>query len=142
MPYMPQGMPLPDTKDPSIKGFWEHTKKHELVVQRCAKCGTFRHTPTLVCYNCQSFDYEWYKVSGKGRVYSYTIVHHPAHPVLKGKVPYNIVLVELPDAGGVRVVGNLIDGTPNEEIHIGMPVEVTWEDINEEVTLPQWKQAT
>lgn len=141
MAYMPEDIPKPDVNDQSITGYFEHAKKHELVIQKCSKCGTFRHTPMATCYNCQSFDYEWHKVSGKGTIYSYTIIHHPVHPALKERVPYNVVLVEIPDAGNVRVVGNLIDGTPNEDIKIGMPVEVTWEDIDDEITLPQWKRA-
>ena len=142
MPYMPEGSPLPDVEETVNKGYWEHAKKHELVIQRCTNCGTFRHTPLPVCYNCQSFDYEWHKVSGKGTVYSYTIVRHPPSPAYKERVPFNIVLVELADAGKVRIVGNLIDGTPNEDIYIGMPVKVTWEEINEKVTLPQWQRVT
>ena len=140
MSYMPEGMPLPDVNDLINQGYWEHAKKHELVIQRCTQCGTFRHWPAPVCYNCQSFDYEWHKVSGKGTVYSYTICPYPAHPSLKEKVPYNIVLVELPDAGNVRAIGNLVDGTPDEDIHIGMEVEVVFEDIDDETTLPQWKR--
>ncbi len=142
MPFMPKGMSLPDINDQFTKEYWEHAKKHELVIQKCNNCGTFRFTPAPICYHCQSFDFEWHKVSGKGTVYSYTIVHYPAHPALKEKVPYNIVLVEIPDAGNVRILGNLIDGTPDEEILIGMPVEVTFEKINDDVTLPQWKRAT
>lgn len=142
MPYMPEGMPLPATDEIDAKGFWEHCRKHELVVQRCTDCGTFRHPPAPVCYNCQSFDFEWHKVSGKGVVYSYMIVHHPPLPVLNDKVPYNVILVELPDADIVRITGNLIDGCPHDEIYIGMPVEVSWEDIDGVTTLPQWKRAT
>ncbi|MEE4354713.1 MAG: OB-fold domain-containing protein [Desulfatiglans sp.] len=140
MPYMPDGMPLPV---PTIdtKGFWDAAKRHELVIQRCLNCGTFRHTPIACCHVCQSFEYEWHRVSGKGIVYSYIICNHPVHPVLESRVPYNVVAVELPDAGNVRVSGNLLD-CPEQEIYIGMPVEVTWEDIDDEVTLPQWKKAT
>ena len=141
MPYMPEGMALPATDEVDTKEWWEHCKRHELVVQRCTDCGTFRHTPLPVCHNCQSFNYEWHKVSGRGVVYSYMICHYAATPVLKDRVPYNVILVELPDAGNVRMLGNLIDSTPDEEIYIGMPVEVTWEDVTDDVTLPQWKRA-
>ena len=141
MPYMPDEMPLPSTDDPFTQGFWEHTKKHELVVQKCNNCGTFRHSPTPVCYNCLSWDFEWHKVSGKGVVFSYIINHYPAMSILKERVPYNVLLVEIPDAGNIRMVGNLIDGTPNEDIHVGMEVEVTWEEVTDDVTLPQWKLA-
>ncbi|MDO8473687.1 MAG: OB-fold domain-containing protein [Dehalococcoidia bacterium] len=138
MPYMPAGMPIPDVKDPQYKDWWAFCKQHKLVIQRCAECGTFRHLPDILCYKCHSFKYEWHPVSGKGVVYSYIIPYHPAHPALKGRVPYNVVIVELSDAGNVRMVGNIVD-CPNEQVKVGMPVEVTWEDVNDSVTLPQWK---
>ena len=138
---MPEGMILPNTNETDTREWWQHCKRHELVIQRCTDCGTFRHSPLPVCYNCQSFDFEWHQVSGKGMVYSYIIVHSPAAGVLREKVPYNVVVVELPDAGDVRMIGNLLD-CPNEEIRIGMPVEIAWEDINDDVTLPQWQRAT
>ncbi|MBM2825659.1 MAG: OB-fold domain-containing protein [Dehalococcoidales bacterium] len=141
MPYMPDSMPIPNVEDWDTKEFWAHCKKHELVVQRCTDCGTFRHSPQAVCFNCQSWNYEWKKVSGKGVVFSYIICHYPAMAAVKTRVPYNVVLVELEDAGKQRMLGNLIDGTPNEDIHVGMPVEVTWEDIDDTLTLPQWKRS-
>ncbi len=141
MPYMPNGMPLPNVKEPQSKDWWVSCKKHKLVIQRCSECGTFRHPPDVLCYKCRSFKSEWHEVSGKGVVYSFVIPHHPVHSALKDRVPYNVVLVELPDAANIRMVGNLID-CPGNEIKIGMPVEVTWEDINENVTLPQWKKAS
>ncbi|MBI2848498.1 MAG: OB-fold domain-containing protein [Chloroflexi bacterium] len=142
MPYMPEGMPLPDTKDAFTKDWWAHCKNHELVVQRCSDCGTFRHPPMPICHNCLSWKYEWHKVSGKGVVYSYTVPHYAAMAILKARVPYNVVLVELADAGNIRMVGNLIDSTPHEDIHVGMPVEIAWEDVTDDLTLPQWKRAT
>ena len=139
MPYR-TGFPLPDTKDWNTREWWDHVKRHELVIQRCKACGAFRHTPVPICSQCRSFDYEWHPVRGKGVVYSYTIAYHPPSPAMKDLVPYNVVVVELPDAGNVRIVGNLLD-VPNEEIRVGLPVEVTFEDVNEEVTLPQWRRA-
>lgn len=142
MPYMPDAMPIPNVKDQWTAEWWAHCKKHELVVQKCSDCGTFRHGPAPLCHNCLSWNFEWQKVSGKGTVFTYTIAHYPAMAVLKEKVPYNIVIVELADAGNIRMCGNIIDGTPHEDIHCGMPVEVTWEDINDDVTLPNWKRAS
>lgn len=138
MPYMPQGMPLPKPSGDDAP-FWEATRKHELVIQRCSKCGTFRHLPAVACYNCQSFDHEWVRVSGKGVIFSYINIFHPVHPAVKERVPYNVVLVELPDAGNVRLIGNIVD-TPFEALYVGMPVEVFFEDIDEQTTLPQWKR--
>lgn len=141
--FFPEGMPLPAPQPDGLDaGFWEACKRHELVVQQCSKCGTMRHTPEWVCYKCLSPDYHWQPVSGKGTIYSHMNVVYPAHPALKDRVPFNVVLVELADAQGIRMVGNMID-TPYEEIHIGMPVEVCWEDHPEaDITLPFWRRAT
>ena len=140
MPFLPAGLPLPQ---PTVDDapFWEAARRHELVVKRCTKCGTFRHSPMPCCYNCQSFDHEWAKIKGNGIIFSYINVVHPVHPALKDRVPFNVVLVELPEAGDVRMVGNVLD-TPFEELYVGMPVEVTFEDIDAETTLPQWKRAS
>jgi uncharacterized OB-fold protein len=91
-----------------------------------------------VCHVCRSFEYEWSPVSGKGVVFTYIIAHHPPSPAYEDQVPYNVVLVELPDAGNVRMVGNLLD-CPPEKVRIGMAVEAVFEDINDEVTLVQWR---
>lgn len=139
-PYL-EGAPPPHTQDWDTREWWEYVKRHELVVQRCSDCGAFRHTPVPVCWKCRSFTYGWMPVSGRGVVYSWTIARHPAHPSVKDKVPYNIAIVELPDADHIRMVGNLVD-VPEDEIEIGMPVEVTFEDISDGVTLPQWRRVS
>ena len=140
MAYL-EGAPLPDVSDWNTKEWWDRVKGHELTVQRCTRCKTYRHTPAPVCYKCRSFEYEWAEVSGKGTVYSYTFAFHPSHPSVSAKLPYNIVVVELPDADGVRMVGNLLDAAEGE-ISIGMPVEVAFDDVTDDVTLPQWKRAS
>jgi len=140
--FMPQGVPLPGAEagTPDAE-FWEACRRHELVVQRCSDCDTFRHTPELICYECYSFNYRWEQVSGRGTVYSHMNVVHPVHPALMQVGPFNVVLVELSDAQGIRMIGNMVD-CAYEDIHIGMPVEVVFEDHdNEEVTLPLWKRA-
>ena len=139
MPYR-TGFPLPDTKDWNTREWWEQIKQHKLVIQKCTACGAFRHSPVPICNKCRSFEYEWAPVSGKGVVYSFTIAHHPPSPAMAELVPYNVVIVELSDADNVRMVGNLLD-VPIEKIAVGMPVEVTFEDINDDVTLPQWRAA-
>jgi uncharacterized OB-fold protein len=64
-------------------------------------------------------------------------VWHPVHPALKEACPYLIVLVELPDADHVRMVGNLL-GDPRQEMRIGTEVEAVFED-REHATLVQWR---
>ena len=78
---------------------------------------------------------------GKGRIYSYQRPHHPVHPALNGHGPYIAVLVELPHAGNVRMVGNLL-GDPRQEVRIGAPVEAVFEHhdgANPPFTLVQWR---
>ena len=137
MPYLPPELPriAPGRDDAP---WWDALRRHELVIQRCARCGTWRHPPGPVCAACRSSDARFERVSGRGRVFSYTIVHHPVHPALAGRVPYNVALVELPDAGGVRIVTNLLD-VPPAEVRVGCEVEVVFEDVDDELTLPRFR---
>jgi uncharacterized OB-fold protein len=119
--------------------FWDAVKRHELVVQRCNACQTFQWGPEWVCYNCHSFDLGWARVSGRGRIYSWERPWHPVHPALVGNGPYLVVLVELPDADNVRMVGNLL-GDPMQDVVIGSEVQAVFEDHPEKnVTLVQWE---
>ena len=139
MTYLPEGLPLPNTEEWDHKEWWEACQRRELVVQQCTNCGTYRHPPGPGCYHCQSFDFKWTPMSGRGTVYSYIIAHHPGHAALKDHGPYNVVLVELADTNTVRMLGNLID-VPNDQIKIGMHVHVTWEERGG-VVFPQWVKA-
>lgn len=132
---VPMLLPVPDHE--SIE-FWEGCKRHELLIRRCTNCKTFRYPPDPGCYNCGSLEGEWVNIRGQGVVYTYTIVTHPTHPATKDKVPYNVIVVELPEAGNIHMVSNLV-GCNNEDIYIGMPVEVVFEDVTDEVTLPKFK---
>ncbi|MGE0601044.1 MAG: Zn-ribbon domain-containing OB-fold protein [Dehalococcoidia bacterium] len=141
-PYLPSGLPMPA---PAVDGldreYWEATRRHELVVQRCNACKGFQWGPEWICYQCHSLDRGWQQVSGKGVVYSYERIWHPVHPALKDACPYLVVLVELPEAGNVRMVGNLL-GDPMQDVPIGAPVEAVFEDHDaENVTLVQWRLA-
>lgn len=129
-----EGLPLPDLDNlPDYEqGFWEGAKAHELRLQRCTNCALFRHLPTPMCPHCHSLEYAWIKTSGRGKVYSYVIAHHPVHEALKEKeqTPYNIVLIELEDQKGLRMVSNIINVRP-ENISIDMSVEVTFMQCND-----------
>ena len=136
--YMPAGMPLPAPMPDGLDApFWEGARQHRLLVQRCHACGTFQFGPEWICHRCRSADVGWHACSGRGKVYACERVWHPVHPALKERVPYLVVLVELPDADNVRMVGNLL-GDPQQEVRIGDDVEVVWEE-HEDVTLPQWR---
>ena len=139
--YLPDGLPAPGpTHDGLDAPYWEGAREHELRVQRCADCGTFQWGPEWLCYKCHSFDVQFEKVEPRGRIYSWERVWHPVHPALKDAVPYIVVLVELPGAGNVRMVGNLI-GDGEQPVEIGAEVEAVFEDHegDKPYTLVQWR---
>ena len=137
--YLPAGLPAPAPAPDGLDApYWEAARRHELVVQRCTACGTFQFGPEWICHACRSFDLEWRPVAGRGRIYSWERVWHPVHPALANACPYLVVLVELPDAGHVRTVGNLL-GDPMQDVSIGAEVEAVFEDHAEGFTLVQWR---
>jgi len=111
------------------------------MVQKCCGCGRHQWGPEWICHSCHSFDLNWVEVAPRGRIYSWERPHHPVHPALNGHGPYTIVLVELPEAGGIRMVGNLLCA-PDAEVSIGAMVEAVFEPhegANPPYALVQWK---
>ena len=121
------------------QGYWDACRRHELAIQRCTACGHFQHPPRQICGKCRTFDLELAPTSGRGKVFTFIVVHHPVHASLQPHLPYNVALVELEDAPGVRIVTNVVD-TPPEEIQVGMPVEVTWEEPHPGTVLPRFRR--
>ncbi len=131
---IPRPIPAPDRdSDP----FWEGVQQHRLLIQRCAGCSELRHPPQPACPSCGSLEVDWQQASGRGSVYSFVIQRHPTHPFFLD-VPYNVILVELEE--GTRLVSNLV-GVEPDEIRIGMPVEVVFEEVDPEATLPLFRPA-
>lgn len=128
-------LPLPDD---ATAPFWEACHRHEFVMQRCAACKRLRFPPRPMCPHCQSFDCEWSPVSGRGTVFSFVVAHAPVLPAFQSRVPFPVLLVELDEDPGLRMIGNLLGG-PSEALRIGARVEVAFEQIAPDVTLPQWK---
>lgn len=127
--------PLPG-RDELNKPFWEAARRHELVLQHCPSCGSYRYPAGLNCSECLSDKLEWKKVSGRGIVYTWTVFHRAYHPSFVNEVPYAVVAVELEE--GPRMITNLLDCKLNDII-IGLPVEVVFEDANQEISLPKFR---
>jgi uncharacterized protein len=121
-----------------LRPFFEAARRRELVVQRCRGCGAHRFPARPMCSRCLSADAEWVRVSGRGEVFSYNVMHQVYHPAFAAEVPYAVVLIKLDE--GPKMLSNLVDISP-EEIRIGMRVEVVFEDLNDQVTLPKFKPA-
>ncbi len=118
--------------------FYRYCKLHELRFQRCTDCGAWRHLPRPMCGECGSFNYEWARSSGKGKVYSWITVVQPMLPAFNDAVPYTVPLVDM--AEGVRMVA-MIQGVDPEAMKLGMPVEVFFDDVTPEITLPKFRIA-
>src|SRR5205085_3839396 len=111
-------------------------KRGELLIQRCASCGTLRHPPRPACPSCRSLEWGTQRSSGRGSVHSYVVHHHP--PVPGFEPPYVVAVIELEE--GTRLVSNVIAVDP-ADVKIGMPVEVAFEAVDDELTLPLFRPA-
>jgi len=139
---LPPGLPAPvPTPDGLDRPYWEGTRRHELRVQRCTRCRTWRWGPEWSCHACRSFETDWVSVKPTGTIFSWQRVWHPALPALDAALPYVILLVALPQAGDVRMVGNLV-GDARGDVTIGARVHAEFEDhdVGETpYTLVQWR---
>ena len=131
--------PLPVPND-TTRPFYEAAKQGRLDIQRCARCGTRFLPPLPYCDICDSREMKWETVSGKGTIYTYTVIHNNTMPAFDGATPYAIVEVELPEQSGLVMTCNMA-GTPLEQIRIGAPVEVTFIDIGDDTVIPDFKLA-
>jgi len=137
MEYSPAIPLLRPHIDLDNRGFWEAVKQHKLVFQKCKNCGLLVHRPRPMCPRCNSTEKEWAPSSGKGTIYSWVnfVYANAAYPGIK--IPYLVVVVEMEE--GVRIISNM-HGAKREDIYIGMPVEVVFDDIAEDLTLPKFKR--
>ena len=129
--------PLP-RPDVDSKPFWDSCKAQAMALQQCASCGRFRYPPRLVCPHCLSEEARWTPVSGRGQVYLSLVMYRSYGPAWEGDVPYNLAMVELDE--GVRLWSNVV-GCPPEEVQIGDRVEVVYDAVTPEVTLPRFRRA-
>ncbi|MET8680105.1 OB-fold domain-containing protein [Streptomyces sp. NPDC004647] len=128
--------------------FWEYASRGELRVQACADCERLRFPPRPCCPHCQSFESEWRRMSGRGRIWSYVVAHPPLLPAYAAQAPYNAIVVELAEDPLIRLVGNPVSA-PNAPLNsvdpgrlrIGAPVRAVFTELSggaESVTVPQW----
>ena len=116
--------------------YWQAAKRHEFVAQKCRACDYVHLPPGPVCTNCMSADQDWIQLSGKGTIYSFGVYHQLWHPGFKEEIPYNVALIELVE--GPQIISQVV-GCKNEELSCGAAVEVTFEDITPEITIPKFR---
>ena len=133
-------VPVPDEES---RPFFDGAKRRELMILRCSACGhpmwPASHAGSLPltprCQRCNSPELEWTAATGKATLYSFVVMHQP-YPGFEDEVPYNIALVELEE--GVRCFSNIVD-CDNADLHVGMPLEVVFEDLTDEVSIPKFR---
>ncbi len=129
--------PLPRIT-PDNRAFWEAARRHELRLPRCQDCKRFWWPPGPVCPECLSERYEWTRASGRGTISSWVVFHTLYFPSFADDLPYAVVQVELEE--GPRLISNLV-GIKNEEVRTGMPVEVVFDDVTPEISIPRFRRA-
>jgi hypothetical protein len=144
-----QSLPPKPVADRDTEPFWDAVAGHRLVVQRCDSCEAWVWQPRPLCPRCHGESLTWQKIEGAAKVVSWTALHPPVLPVWADKLPFVILLVELDDAPGVRMIGQLVDdegevlrtnGEP-EGIAMDAPVALRWRVDEGGQTLPAWTLA-
>ncbi|SRR5579875_464440 len=126
-------IPVPDEVS---RPFFEGAREHRLMLQRCSACGSWHWPVKTRCPVCLSTEISWAQASGRGTLYTFALMHQIIHPGFASELPYNVAEVDLEE--GVRVTSNIV-GCSNDDLYIGMPLEVTFEDITGGVSLPKFK---
>ena len=131
-PSVPQRIAPPRGHDNGW--WWDALDRGELMIQKCSDCGALRHPPRPMCGECRSLRWEEQPARGTGTVHSHVVMHHP--PVPGYDFPVAVALVDLDE--GTRIVANVVD-CPFEDIHIGMKVEASIEELGG-LTLPVFRK--
>jgi uncharacterized OB-fold protein len=135
---MSAGKPLPRIDD-DTRAYWAGLTRGELLLQHCRDCGHVQFYQRALCGRCLGPNLEHRPASGRGTIYSFSTVYRPPSPEFKDDVPYTVVLVEL--AEGPRMLSTLVDVAP-ETVRLGQAVEVVFDPIAPEVTLPRFRRVS
>jgi uncharacterized OB-fold protein len=126
--------PLPKPND-DTRFFWEGCREHKLRFQKCADCGHVRWPPSIICPVCYSDHTDLITAAGRGMIFSYVIYHTAFHPAFEDDLPYVVAIVELEE--GPRLLTNIV-GCSHDELRCDLAVEVVWDDVTEDFSLPKF----
>jgi uncharacterized protein len=130
-----RALPAPDN---ASRHYWQSAADGQLVVQRCTTCGEFQFYPRALCVACAG-ETEWVDASGRGTLYTYTIIRQNRSPAFAALSPYAVGIVELEE--GVRMMSNIVD-CDVERLTVGMALEVVLVKAADDVGLPFWRPVT
>jgi uncharacterized protein len=124
---------------PEAREFWEGAARGELRIQRCNACGLHQHYPRMLCSHCSSLDLAWVTASGRGTVYSFTVIRQNGVPPFNERLPFVVALVELEEPGA-RILAAMPD-CPPEDARIGMPVVAAFRPAGDEFGFVDFRPA-
>ena len=121
---------------PWAEPFWEAARRQELHLQHCEDCHRAIHYPRVACPHCASTNLGWRRASGRGTIYSFTVVEANAPSAFTADIPYVVAIIRLEE--GVQMLSNIVGSDP-ADLMCDMPVEVVFEPLDEEFTLPKFR---
>jgi uncharacterized OB-fold protein len=126
--------PLPKPNDDN-RLFWEGCREHQLRFQKCGDCGHVRWPPSIICPICYSDNTDHITAGGRGTIFSFVVYHTAFHPAFEDDLPYVVAIVELEE--GPRLLTNIVSCS-HDELRCELAVEVVWDDITEDFSLPKF----
>ncbi|MCZ2108708.1 MAG: Zn-ribbon domain-containing OB-fold protein [Dehalococcoidia bacterium] len=123
--YRKNPVPVP-VPTPVTQPFWDATKDHRLLLQKCGNGHVFYYARTH-CPECLTNEVNWVEASGRGKLYSYTVARRPQSPEFAEDLPYIIAAITLEE--GPRMTSLLVEADPDNVVIDG-PVEVAWDDLD------------
>jgi uncharacterized OB-fold protein len=134
--------PVP-VRDEASAPFFDGALQGRLMLLRCAACDTFMSPVAYLgvplrprCVGCFSGDLAWAASGGRATLHSFAIMHQVYDEAFAAEVPYNIAVVETEE--GVRLTSQVVE-CPNDRLAIGMPLEVTFEQVSDDVAIPRFR---
>ena len=128
-------IPVPD----EISGpFFDGARSGKLMLQHCTGCDGWSFPVRERCPHCFAARLEWRAASGKGTLYTFAIMHQMMNPGFASSMPYNVSQIDLLE--GVRMISNVV-GIANADLRIGMSLEVTFDDVGDNVRVPKFRPA-
>jgi uncharacterized OB-fold protein len=129
--------PLPEIEGQWSEEFWEGCKKRQLLIQKCDDCGQINiYSPRMLCPHCLSTNLNWIQSSGRGKIYTFTIVKAYPPKMFTDALPYAIGVITLEE--GPRIRSNIVQCNL-DELKCDMDVEVVFEDITDRFALPKFR---
>jgi uncharacterized OB-fold protein len=116
--------------------FWYASKKHRLVLKKCSKCGFIDHPPYMFCTSCHADEHEWVEASGKATLAAYAINMFGVPFPFWADLPYVVAMIDLPE--GPRMISNIVECN-HDKLENGMELEVVFDYVTDEITLPKWR---